>query len=1485
MIAIPGKISFQSYFLLLFLSIVFFLPFNVAAQEASDLLTVRLLSGATGQPISEHSVTAFEVLSDGSEKWARRATTDAQGFAGLSLPGLTQGNQYLLKSASPFDGRTKVSSIVSESGDITFVVGNQLLNVTVTDGIDNKPLANQEVIAMTREADGSLKWFRREHTDANGKMSVDLPGLGAGTVYALRTTKKHGSGVIFSSDIKQTGNHIFKVGNVRVKAVNGQTDGALAESRVNAFVRQADGKDVFVSGSGTNTDANGFADFDLPELGGGKTYVFKAQSTFDNRWLTSNTVTQAGLVNFVVGNKLLNVTVTDGIDNKPLANQAVNILRRDADGSLRGVRTENTDGTGKLALDLPSLGAGTMYVLRTAMKHGIRHAHSTDIKQTGSFAFKVGNVRIKAVNGQTGSALAEQRINAFVRQADGTDVFVSNSNTNTDANGLADFDLPELGGGKTYVFKAQSTFDNRWLTSNTVTQAGLVNFVVGNKLLNVAVTDGIDNKPLVNQEITVLRKEPDGNLTWFRRDNTDANGRLNFDLPGLGSGTQYVLRTQQLFGTGTVFSGDIANTGDFDFRVGNLQVKVVDGANGQAIVGQDITVMEEMIDGSLSWFARVPTDQSGGIPLHLPDLGQGRKYVLRAQTPLDKRWVNSDLIVNAGTFDFTVGNKLLNVTLLNALDGKGLANIEVTAYERMQDQSLRWFQRKNTDAEGRIDFDLTDLGKGSSYVLRANPYGRSIDSKDIDKTGPFQFQAGAIAVKLSKAETGEVMPGHSLVLFEKGTDGRLNWRASLVTDNTGVVRFDPEGLGDGRLFVVRTTNVFDNGKHHYSRWISQKGWVNFAVDPEDPDKLDDEPPIFMTFTPSNNANLADQGFQIRMKVTDNQEVDRVELTVTDPVAGTISGGAHQVQGDWMFAVNNTMLTADQTISVNAVAFDKVGNSTSETKQYRIIKDEQAPQISVASHRSGDPIDEQGLALLGSVSDDTGVKSLHATVTDPIKGIIVNNRELEIGSNGHWGLAVRGLSRGSEVTVALSAEDWAGNRNVKELLLPVMKETVSAAQLLSRTTFGATPELLSEIRTIGADVFLQKQLNPASIDDSEFENYLATLLDQDINDLLKLQYSQMARAAMSKRQLLEVMTWFWENHFNTDRSKTANDYEAAENEGFRTHALGRFRDLLEVSAKSPAMLLYLDNHHSHRNAPNENYARELLELHTLGVDNGYDAHDIAEVARVFTGWRVANRAFDFASWRHDNGEKIVLDTVIPAGYGMTGGEMVLDLLAHHKGTANNICNKLLKLLVSDQPTATSIQSCTNDFIANADRDNQIALVLEGIIRSPAFSASVNFHNKVKNPLEFAAGLFRQLPVDINYANTRTLLREMGMHFHYYPAPNGWAEEADHWVNSGQMTQRWQFAGQAMFNRPSNWRNYWEEPARFFIDRGIETGEGVLAYLFELTLSHDYTALEFDEVKAILTDDNAVHFDIYDDRADAKLRKAIALILKYPAYQLQ
>jgi uncharacterized protein YhdP len=375
---------------------------------------------------------------------------------------------------------------------LAFAVDNPLLNVTVTDGIGNTALGNQDVNVFRRDADNSLKWFRRQATDADGKLILDLPGLGTDTIYVLRTAMKHGKQIVDSNEIKQTGNFAFNAGNVRIKAVNGQTGSVMAATQINAHKVMADGTDVYVSS--TNTDQSGLADFALPDLGNTQAYVFKAKNSFDNSWKTSSPISQGGLTTFVVGNQLLNVTVTEGISNTALVNQAVTVLRREADGSVKGIRTITTDAAGQLSLDLPGLGTDTVYVLRTAMKHGNRTVDSADIKQPGNFAFKAGNVRIKAVNGQTGSVMAVTQINAHKVLADGTDVYVSS--TNTDQSGLADFALPDLGNAQAYVFKARNSFDNSWKTSSPISQGGLTTFVVGNQLLNVTVTDGISNTAL-----------------------------------------------------------------------------------------------------------------------------------------------------------------------------------------------------------------------------------------------------------------------------------------------------------------------------------------------------------------------------------------------------------------------------------------------------------------------------------------------------------------------------------------------------------------------------------------------------------------------------------------------------------------------------------------------------------------------------------------------------------------------------------------------------------------------------------------------------------------------------------------------------------------------------------------------------------------------------------------------------------------------------
>ena len=520
-----------------------------------------------------------------------------------------------------------------------------------------------------------------------------------------------------------------------------------------------------------------------------------------------------------------------------------------------------------------------------------------------------------------------------------------------------------------------------------------------------------------------------------------------------------------------------------------------------------------------------------------------------------------------------------------------------------------------------------------------------------------------------------------------------------------------------------------------------------------------------------------------------------------------------------------------------------------------------------------------------MNDNTGSVELQATVTDPILGIVVNNKSIEIGKNGNWALAVRKLSRGNTVQVELTANDYAGNQATTLLNLYVMTEGLNAAQLINRITFGATPELLTAVRTNSAESLLFQQLHPELIDDTLLESRLTELMTSDISNNRKLQYQQIARAIYSKRQLLEVMTWFWENHFNTDLSKVRRvEYELNENNAFREHALGNFRDLLQVSATSPAMLIYLDNKDSKKEEPNENYPRELLELHTLGVDNFYTAKDVGETARVFTGWRIKNNAFYFDSRRHDNEEKTVLGEIISAGSGLEGGEKVLDILATHQGTAEFICTKLLRVFVDDEPSNDSITSCADDFMSNSGQNDQIAQVLDGIFHSRAFNLSTNFHNKIKTPLEFIAGFARHLPIHVAYRNTENSLNEMGMRLFYYPVPTGFAEVGNRWVDSNQLLQRWQYSARTLYNRPRENLNHLQGADLFFTKRGIETTEGVIGYMFALTLGHDYSELEWDNAMEIMTAENE-SFDIYAEDADEKIRNLMATVFNFPSYQLQ
>jgi len=390
--------------------------------------------------------------------------------------------------------------------------------------------------------------------------------------------------------------------------------------------------------------------------------------------------------------------------------------------------------------------------------------------------------------------------------------------------------------------------------------------------------------------------------------------------------------------------------------------------------------------------------------------------------------------------------------------------------------------------------------------------------------------------------------------------------------------------------------------------------------------------------------------------------------------------------------------------------------------------------------------------------------------------------------------------------AIGLPAWA----IRELeprprLLQLLAAPVAAAdnrvlRLLNRTSFGPTAAELERTAAQGAAAYLDEQLHPETIDDSAMEARLApltslamdgaTLLRQDRRAVVReLQQATLLRARFSKRQLQEVLVDFWSNHFNIFIGKgncrllkTLDDRQA-----IRPHVLGSFRELLGASAHSPAMLIFLDNRSNGKKRPNENYARELMELHTLGVDGGYGEADVAEVARCLTGWTTRGGAFRFARRQHDRGAKTVLGVAIDAGGGIQDGERVLDLLAAHPSTATFIATKLCRRFVADNPPPAAVEQVAAVF---RDSGGDLREVTRAVLSPPAFEAAAE--PKLKRPIEYAISTLRVLGVDTDGAKLTKRVQLLGQVPFGAPSPAGYPEHAAAWLSTSGMLGRWNWA---------------------------------------------------------------------------------------------
>jgi uncharacterized protein (DUF1800 family) len=312
---------------------------------------------------------------------------------------------------------------------------------------------------------------------------------------------------------------------------------------------------------------------------------------------------------------------------------------------------------------------------------------------------------------------------------------------------------------------------------------------------------------------------------------------------------------------------------------------------------------------------------------------------------------------------------------------------------------------------------------------------------------------------------------------------------------------------------------------------------------------------------------------------------------------------------------------------------------------------------------------------------------------------------------------------------------------------------------------------------------------------------------------ELQQAKLLRALYGERQLQEVMTDFWFNHFNIYLNKDADQYlvTAYERDVIRAHALGKFKDLLVATAQSPAMLFYLDNWLSmgpkspaalaaNKGKPgqsvpglNENYGREVMELHTLSVNGGYTQHDVTELARVLTGWTIQpleqGAAFQFDPKKHDPGDKIVLGQTIPEN-GINEGMQVLDMLAHHPNTAKFIAKKLAMRFVADEPPPALVDRLAQKFLST---DGDIREVLRTLFKSPEFWSAKAYRAKVKTPFEFITSSLRATGTDLNNPGpTAGILNKMGMPLYQMVPPTGYSMTASTWMNSEALIDRMNYA---------------------------------------------------------------------------------------------
>jgi uncharacterized protein (DUF1800 family) len=529
---------------------------------------------------------------------------------------------------------------------------------------------------------------------------------------------------------------------------------------------------------------------------------------------------------------------------------------------------------------------------------------------------------------------------------------------------------------------------------------------------------------------------------------------------------------------------------------------------------------------------------------------------------------------------------------------------------------------------------------------------------------------------------------------------------------------------------------------------------------------------------------------------------------------------------------------------------------------------------------------------------------------------------------------------------LIAAGWAGATDSPP---PMMTERERALHALNRLAYGPRPGEAEKLEAEGVPSWIELQLRPEKIPDAVLERRLSAIpslamgAEQLMNaypnmkrkrflgifgktnpprDVARdLAGAKVLRSALSERQLEAVLTDFWFNHFNVSAAKNQDRWLVIpyERDVIRPRVFGKFRDLLGAVAHSPAMLIYLDNFQStidSRYAPvgaqeeiaemesamskgagkgrrklglNENYARELLELHTLGVDGGYTQKDVTELARILTGWTIdrpnkknANKVkdwqFRFNRKMHDPGGKVLLG--VPYVWsGEAEGDKALDRLARHPATARFIALKLCRRFVSDEPPTELVDRVAKRF---HDTDGDLRETYRALFSAPEFWQKRFFRAKVKTPLEFEASALRATGADIRDPEKLAgTVDGLGMPLYRCEPPTGWPDRAEPWVSGAALAARLR-AAQNLFNKRP------EAPAAASPDAAVgdadrRDGRALVLRLTDSYLGGVVSPATLDALYRRLDDPEISRTRLDDKRREYRLDRLAALVLGAPDFE--